>query len=198
LPLFALLCIAVGMASPAFGQGTNAPSQPTAKSSRFTPPPLNSRVLDTPSRSTTNVAPSAAEIAFQEAKARADADGTLMQPREIAERILPSTVLLVMRDAKSKPLALGSGFVVGEGKVVSNFHVIEGASAGMAKLVGKEGNVEVLGILAKNEEMDLVLLSVPGIIGKAVNLSSSKAVAIGDPVYACGNLGDSLARRRGH
>jgi hypothetical protein len=35
--------------------------------------------------------------------------------------------------------------------------------------------------------MDLVLLSVPGITSKAVRLSPSKAVVIGDPVYACGN-----------
>jgi S1-C subfamily serine protease len=139
---------------------------------------------DTPTQRTTNVG---RLVAKSPPVAELSDFPPVMQPREIAEKILPSTVLLVMRDANSEPLALGSGFVVGEGKVVSNFHVIEGASAGMAKLVGKKGNVEILGVLAKNEAMDLVLLSVPGITGNAVSLSPSKAVVIGDPVYACGN-----------
>ena len=128
--------------------------------------------------------PSPGEI---EEPVQSKTEGKVMQPREIAEKILPSTVLLVMRDANSEPLALGTGFIVGDGKVVSNFHVIEGASAGVAKLVGKKGNVEILVVLAKNEEMDLVLLSVPGIRGDPVILTPPNTVAIGDPVYACGN-----------
>jgi TPR repeat protein len=49
LPLLAVLWIVLGLASPAFGQQTNTPSQPT-----------------------TNAVPTAAEIAFQETKARAE------------------------------------------------------------------------------------------------------------------------------
>jgi S1-C subfamily serine protease len=146
------------------GQETNIPSKPTTN--KWGDLPIG------PNMGQDTKAPDVARV---------------MQPREIAEKILPSTVLLVMRDANSEPLALGSGFIVGEGKVVSNFHVIEGATAGVAKLVGTKGNVEIMGVLAKNEEMDLVLLSVPGITGNAVTLSWSKMIAIGDPVYACGN-----------
>jgi S1-C subfamily serine protease len=145
---------------------------------------LQAQDVNTPSQRATNVS---RFVAKSPPVAELSDFPPVLQPREIAERILPSTVLLVMQDAKSEPLALGSGFVVGDGKVVSNFHVIEGASAGLAKLVGKKGNVEISGVLAKNEAMDLVLLSVPGITANAVRLSPSKAVAIGDPVYACGN-----------
>ena len=109
-----------------------------------------------------------------------------IEPREIAKNIFSSTVLIVVQDANSQPLALGSGFIVGEGKIISNMHVVEGGAGGYVKLVGKEGKHEIKGILAKCEELDLVLLSVPGLPTNAVTLTSS-GLEIGDTVFACGN-----------
>jgi S1-C subfamily serine protease len=152
---------------------TNLGATPT-NATKFTPPPPES--LDGASNLTT--VPTNA-FGFEPLP--------VLEPREIARRILPSTVLLVMQDARFQALSLGSGFIVGEGKIISNEHVVEGASAGFAKIVGKEGKFQIKGILAKNEDLDLVLLSVPGIAGNVATVASSRTLQIGDPVYACGN-----------
>ncbi len=55
--------------------------------------------------------------------------------QEIAKKAFGSTVLLVMEDAKGQPLSLGSGFLVRDGEIASNLHVLEGAARGYAKLV---------------------------------------------------------------
>ena len=65
-------------------------------------------------------------------------------------------------------------------------HVVEGGAGGYVKLVGKSAKHEIKGILAKSEELDLVLLSVPGLPTNEVALASS-GLEIGDPVFACGN-----------
>jgi S1-C subfamily serine protease len=109
-----------------------------------------------------------------------------IEPREIAKKIFPSTVLIVVQDANSQPLALGSGFIVGDGKIVSNMHVVEDGAGGYVKLLGKEGKHEIKGILAKREDLDLVLLSVPGLPTNSVRLATSN-LEIGDAVFACGN-----------
>jgi len=50
--------------------------------------------------------------------------------KEIAKKCMSSTVSLVMEDNYKQPLSLGSGFIVGSGKIVTNVHVIENASYG--------------------------------------------------------------------
>ena len=58
--------------------------------------------------------------------------------REVADRVLPSVALLVMEDEHGNPISLGSGFVVGSERLIAtNLHVIEGATAGYAKLTGQ-------------------------------------------------------------
>src|SRR5439155_24171772 len=55
---------------------------------------------------------------------------------EIFRRARPSFVLLTMQDAHGQPLSLGSGFFIAKDVVATNFHVIDGASAGYAKVFG--------------------------------------------------------------
>lgn len=73
-------------------------------------------------------------------------------PQEIADAALPSTVLLEMKDANGQPHGEGSGFFVREGEIVTNFHVVEGAYEGSAKLFGQdEGKT-----LARPEQIRIV------------------------------------------
>ena len=58
--------------------------------------------------------------------------------QETAKKAFGSTVLLVMEDANGQPLSLGSGFLVRDGEIASNLHVVEGAARGYAKLVGEK------------------------------------------------------------
>ena len=107
--------------------------------------------------------------------------------QEIAKEAFESTVLLVMEDANGQPLSLGSGFFVREGRIASNLHVVEGAASGYAKLVGQKAKYEVEGVTAIDTERDLVVLKISGARATALNLGSSDAVQVGEPVYAVGN-----------
>ncbi|MBX3364472.1 MAG: serine protease [Phycisphaeraceae bacterium] len=108
-------------------------------------------------------------------------------PREIAKRVSPSVVLLVMEDANGQPLAMGSGFVVREGIVATNMHVIEGAARGYAKLTDDKTKNDIRGIVASDHARDLVLLSVDGLKADALIIGDSEGVAAGDTIYAVGN-----------
>ena len=108
--------------------------------------------------------------------------------REITQKALASTVLLVAQDAKDKIIGRGSGFVVHDDQIVSNFHVVEDAAKVYAKLVGKETLFDIKGIIAIDRENDLVLLDVPDDFeAPPLDLADSEAVQVSDPVYVVGN-----------
>ena len=75
-------------------------------------------------------------------------------PQQIAKKALAATVLLVMEDAKGKPLGFGSGFFVDTNLIATNFHVIEGATRGAAKFVGQETEYNIEGVTAIDETQD--------------------------------------------
>jgi hypothetical protein len=108
-------------------------------------------------------------------------------PREIAKRVSPSVVLLVMQDSNGQPLAMGSGFVIKDGIVATNLHVVEGASRGYAKLADRNDKFNISGTVATDADRDIVLLAVEGLKAPALTLGDSKRVAVGDAVYAVGN-----------
>lgn len=81
-------------------------------------------------------------------------------PQQIADEALPSTVLLQMEDANGQTHGSGSGFFVGEGEIVTNFHVVEGAYEGSAKLFGKRERYEIEGYTALNVDNDLIILKI--------------------------------------
>ena len=108
--------------------------------------------------------------------------------REITQKALASTVLLVAEDAKNKTIGRGSGFVVQDTQIVSNFHVVEDAAKVYAKLVGQDTLFDIKGIIAIDRENDLVLLDVPDDFeAPPLNLADSEAVQVSDPVYVVGN-----------
>ena len=78
-------------------------------------------------------------------------------------------------------------FFVGENLIATNFHVIEGAAKGTAKLVGKYTTYVIEGITATDETNDLALLKV-NIYGiNPLRLGDSDEVKIGTTVYVAGN-----------
>jgi S1-C subfamily serine protease len=107
--------------------------------------------------------------------------------QEIAQRSFRSTVLLVMEDASGQPLSLGSGFLVRDGEIATNLHVIEGAVTGYAKLIGEKTKYSVEGITAVDPKRDLVILKVSVGHSQSLPLGDSDAVQVGESVYAVGN-----------
>lgn len=107
--------------------------------------------------------------------------------QEIAKKAFGSTVLLVMEDANGQPLSLGSGFLVRDGEIASNLHVVEGAARGYAKLVGQKTEHDIQGITAVDPERDLVVLKISVSGSPVLSLGTSDAVQVGESVYAVGN-----------
>ncbi len=107
--------------------------------------------------------------------------------RVIARKAFPSVVLLAFDDANGQPLSLGSGFFVRRDIIVTNMHVVEGASSGFAKVVGKETKHSIVGIAGRDENSDLVLLKVNSSFAPPLALGDSDNVEVGEEVYVVGN-----------
>jgi len=113
-------------------------------------------------------------------------------PQQIADEALPSMVLLEMEDANGQPHGGGSGFFVGEDEIATNFHVVEGAYEGAAKLFGQDEWYDIEGYTALNVDNDLVILKIKDpdqtiVDTPALTLGDSDNVHTGDTIYAVGN-----------
>src|SRR6516225_9560015 len=106
---------------------------------------------------------------------------------EIAKKAFASTVLVVIEDAHGQPVLLGSGFVLREHAIVTNMHVVEGASQGYAKRIDEETKHQIEGILQADNGHDLAVLAVPSLFAPALPIGDSTKLAVGDTVYAVGN-----------
>ena len=106
--------------------------------------------------------------------------------QEIAEIAFDSTVHLSFADAKGNRWT-GSGFVVHDGHIATNYHVVDNMWIGSAKLVGKEEIYPVEKIVNIDTERDLAIIKVVGIDASALSLGDSDTVQIGDKVYVAGN-----------
>ena len=109
-----------------------------------------------------------------------------LTPREIAKTALGSTVHLSVRDAKGESWT-GSGFVVDDGQIATNYHVIDNMSVGGARLVGKEEIYPIEATLAGDKERDLAVIKIAKINAPALPLGDSNTVEVMDTVYVAGN-----------
>ena len=107
--------------------------------------------------------------------------------REIAQRSLPSVVLLVIDGGHNDRISYGSGFFVAPDVVATNFHVIEHAISGYARIVGQSAQYEIIGLVAADASRDLVLLKLKGVRGTPLSLGDSSTLAVGDEIFAVGN-----------
>lgn len=106
---------------------------------------------------------------------------------QIAKKALAATVYLEMKDRNGETLGFGSGFFVKENLIATNFHVIEGAAKGTAKLVGKYTTYAIEGITVTDPKNDLALLKVNAYGIKPLPLGDSNNIKIGEAVYVAGN-----------
>ena len=86
--------------------------------------------------------------------------------------------------------ALGSGFVInGQGDIISVAHVVEGATS--IRVAFEDGTTRTASVLGKDESLDAVVLHVDpsGLTLHPLNLGSSRALVVGDPLAT---IGDAL------
>ncbi|MDE0301084.1 MAG: trypsin-like peptidase domain-containing protein [Candidatus Poribacteria bacterium] len=110
-----------------------------------------------------------------------------LTPQEIAKKALDATVLLVMKDANGQILGFGSGFFLLPDYIATNYHVIEGATRGTAKLVGQGTAYTLDDFNAVDEKHDLAILHVPDANVRPLPLGNSDTVVVGDTCYVAGN-----------
>ena len=106
---------------------------------------------------------------------------------QIAEKALAATVSLEMQDTNGVILGRGSGFFVRPNLIATNYHVIEGAARGTAKLVDRHRTSTIEGITAIDKTNDLALLKVTMQGIKSLSLADSDTVLIGETVFVAGN-----------
>ena len=106
---------------------------------------------------------------------------------EIAEIALDSTVYLQVKKPENQ-VGSASGFVIGEGLIVTSYHVIEDMLTGStARLVNSVLIHPIEFIVVADKAHDLVILKSSGISAPALVLGNSDTVRIGDAVYVTGN-----------
>ena len=113
-------------------------------------------------------------------------------PQEIADAALPSTVLLEMEDTNGQPHGGGSGFFVRDHEIVTNFHVVEGADKGSAKLFGQDEWYDIEGYTVLDVDNDLIVLKIKDPDQTIVDtpelpFGDSENIRAGDTIYAVGN-----------
>ena len=108
--------------------------------------------------------------------------------QKLAQRARESTVLLTMEYDDGKKIPQGTGFFVRSNLIATNYHVIEGAIGGTARLVGgKKMSYAIVGYTAIDPYRDLAILKVRAFGVKRLFLGNSEKVNQGDAVYPIGN-----------
>jgi hypothetical protein len=106
---------------------------------------------------------------------------------DLVKSTVDAVVLIVITDETGKPIAEGSGFIIsGDGKIVTNHHVMQGAHSATVKL-NNGAFFQVEGIVADDPEHDLAIIKVPGKNLPTLTLADSDRISVGDRVLAIGS-----------
>jgi len=107
--------------------------------------------------------------------------------KALAKKARPAVMLLVVSDANGKEIATGTGFLVSsDGKLITNHHVIEGATSAVAKSENG-GLFPIDGVLADDPTNDLVLLKLKGRDLPFLTLDNSGTVEVGTRIAIIGS-----------
>ena len=108
-----------------------------------------------------------------------------VSPDAIYASSKPSVVTIFTFDSNKAPLSQGSGFIVSKDRVVTNYHVIEGASS--ASVIFDDGvAVPTDSLTAASAPRDLVILKVNTGKRPYLKLGNELDAKVGQSVYAIG------------
>jgi S1-C subfamily serine protease len=96
-------------------------------------------------------------------------------------------VSIITSDKDGHPVAQGTGFLVSkDGRIVTNYHVIKGASSAIVKL--PDGAFyDVDGVVAFDKARDLAVIKAHGQNFRVVTLGNSDRVQVGEEIVAIGS-----------
>lgn len=108
---------------------------------------------------------------------------------DIARHVLPAVALIVCDDGENS--SQGSGFFIGPGLVVTNFHVIKGMRRGTLRTVGgRKLRFHISHVLQIDETSDLALIGIYDAFNvpiPSLPLDARAALSVGETIYAFGN-----------
>lgn len=107
--------------------------------------------------------------------------------RQIADKVLPSVVLIITQDENNNPISQGSGFVIGQGLVVSNLHVFERATNAIVKNVKTSEIAKAIEVVGMNAKEDICVIRIDNTKFPALSLGDSNSVKTGDEIYVASN-----------
>lgn len=106
---------------------------------------------------------------------------------EIFEKNKTKVVLIENYDSKGNLKGIGTGFLATEnGKVITNFHVIEGAKYVIVKFIDGK-NYKVDGLINYDVDRDIAILKLPIDSIEPVNLGDSDKIKVGDEIFVISN-----------
>jgi S1-C subfamily serine protease len=107
--------------------------------------------------------------------------------QELGARARACVALITVHDPAGRKLGTGTGFVVSpDGRVVTNHHVIAGASAATARFEdGRE--LVVLGLLGDDVARDITVLKIDGRDLPALDLGDIASLRVGDDIVVYGS-----------
>jgi Trypsin-like peptidase domain/TPR repeat/Tetratricopeptide repeat len=120
---------------------------------------------------------------------------------DLIRRVKPAVVSIITYNTSDDVMLTGSGFFVRPGQILTNLHVVEGASrVEVRTFEGKGKTYRVLGLAAVDVERDLALLSVETPAGRTSVASLTTAVpeegerifVIGNPLRLEGSVSDGI------
>jgi S1-C subfamily serine protease/Tfp pilus assembly protein PilF len=118
----------------------------------------------------------------------------------LIKRIKPSTVIIFVYDDKGEFLKLGSGFFISQnGDVITNYHVIQGASSAEIK-TADEKTYPITYIVAGDEQNDIIRLSVnipsqyvyPLSLSKTIPEVGERIIVYGSPLGLENTVSDGI------
>jgi hypothetical protein len=110
-----------------------------------------------------------------------------LQPNEIAERTLPSLVMIVTQGLDGQDLAQGSGFFIAGDLIATNLHVFKDADQAYVKTVADGVNYQIDTVVAFDRVIDLCILRLKRGKAQHLALGSSKELHVGDDIYVAAN-----------
>lgn len=129
---------------------------------------------------------------------RREAASTALTATQIYKQ--SSAGVVAIKAATAQGTDSGTGIVLNDkGLILTNDHVVSGASSMTVAAKGSSSQTRTATLVGEEANDDLALIKVdPAGLGlKPLTLASSKAVQVGDPVYAIGNpygLEETLTR----
>ena len=111
---------------------------------------------------------------------------TELTPNDVYEKVAPSMVRIESYDKSGKRYALGSGFFIsGDGKIATNFHVIN--SAYSIKAITYAGtSYDVIKVVGYDPDKDVAILKVNAENAPYLTIAKEEA-RVGDTVYTIGS-----------